>query len=118
MDTRKLKIETYACSCEGGTEYGLVLKDADSELLEGEYSLFDIVTHDRQLPAPRSEGEAYNANRQKDTAAELVRRWNAYPELIKALEGIVDLPSDDNGERTIPAGFLDQARQLLNTLSQ
>jgi len=44
---------------------------------------------------------------------EVRRRYNAHAALVEALEAICDLPADDQGERTIPAAFLDQARQAL-----
>lgn len=37
----------------------------------------------------------------------------AAPELLEALEAIESLPVDDNGERVIPAGFLDKAREAI-----
>ena len=46
-------------------------------------------------------------------AAELVRRWNAHNAMRDALEAICDLPADDQGQRTIPAGYLDQARTAI-----
>ena len=44
---------------------------------------------------------------------ELVRRWNAHNAMRDALEAICDLPADDQGQRTIPAGYLDQARTAI-----
>ena len=37
----------------------------------------------------------------------------AAPDLLEALQAICDLPADDEGERTIPADFLDQARAAI-----
>jgi hypothetical protein len=37
----------------------------------------------------------------------------AAPDLLEALEAVCALPPDDAGERTIPAGFLDQARAAI-----
>jgi hypothetical protein len=37
----------------------------------------------------------------------------AAPDLQEALEAVCDLPADDTGDRTIPAGFLDQARAAI-----
>ena len=37
----------------------------------------------------------------------------AAPDLLDALEEIEGLPCDDNGDRIIPAGFLDNARQAI-----
>ena len=49
-----------------------------------------------------------------ENAAEIVKRWNAYPELVSALEALCDLPADDQGDRVVPAGFLDQARAAID----
>ena len=125
MDTRKLTLETFACSCEGGTEYGLVIKDTNHELTEGEDVLFDIVTHERQLPAPRSEAEAYNANGQQDAAAELVRRWNAHLDLMDKLTKILghiksSIDTEDDAFlldlKTCDECGPDAIRELLQTL--
>ena len=53
-----------------------------------------------------------------EDGAELVKRWNEYPDLLAALEAIEDLPVDDNGERVIPSGFLDQARAAIAKAEQ
>ena len=37
----------------------------------------------------------------------------AAPDMLDALEEIEGLPCDDNGDRIIPAGFLDNARQAI-----
>jgi hypothetical protein len=37
----------------------------------------------------------------------------AAQDLLEALEAVCDLPADDTGDRTIPAGFLDQARAAI-----
>jgi hypothetical protein len=34
-------------------------------------------------------------------------------DLLEALEAVCDLPADDSGDRTIPPGFLDQARAAI-----
>jgi hypothetical protein len=42
-----------------------------------------------------------------------LRLLHAASDLLEALEAICDLPADDAGDRTIPAGFLDQARAAI-----
>jgi hypothetical protein len=37
----------------------------------------------------------------------------AAQDLLEALEAVCDLPADDSGDRTVPAGFLDQARAAI-----
>jgi hypothetical protein len=34
-------------------------------------------------------------------------------DLLEALNAVCDLPADDTGDRTVPAGFLDQARAAI-----
>jgi hypothetical protein len=41
------------------------------------------------------------------------RAERGFMDLLEALEAICDLPADDAGDRTIPAGFLDQARAAI-----
>jgi hypothetical protein len=50
-------------------------------------------------------------------AHEISRRHNAFPALVEALDSIESLSVDDNGDRIVPAGFLDEARALLATLN-
>ena len=49
---------------------------------------------------------------------ELVRRWNSFPALVEALEKIEALPVNDDGERVVPPGFLNDAREALKAASE
>ena len=51
------------------------------------------------------------ANSPKNTADAVLIA--AAPELLDALESILNLPVEDNGERVIPAGYLDAARAAI-----
>lgn len=86
MDTRKLAVETYGCSCEGGVEYGLIIKDTDPAIMEGDDEVMSIVTHRRHMPEPETDEDAWNPYGQQDFTNELVKRWNAYPELVERLK--------------------------------
>ena len=44
----------------------------------------------------------------------IVRACNAHDDLLAALNDLCDLPADDEGNRTIPAGMLDAARAAIN----
>lgn len=46
---------------------------------------------------------------EKDTAL-----LAAGPKLLEALEAIIDIPADDEGNRAIPAGFLNEARAAIS----
>lgn len=101
MDKRKLTVETYGCSCEGGVEYGLIIKDADPNIMEGDDEIMEIITRDRDLPQPSNKEEAYNSSGKQDFTNELVRRFNHFPALVEALEeALSDLQSPDMGGLT------------------
>jgi len=127
MDTRKLNVETYACGCDEGVEYGILIKDTNPEITEGDDELVSIVTHQRYQPDPKDEAEAYNAYGQQDFTAELVRRYNNFPALVEALEGLLKATrkakewaevqpqfADDDGH--FVGEWIDEARALLATL--
>jgi hypothetical protein len=91
MDTRKLTVETYACSCEEGVEYGLVIKQIHTDQEDGkeyvgddqEASFMTVCRHEEQ---PVTDKEAYDRNGEQTILQELVRRWNAYSDLMAKLE--------------------------------
>jgi hypothetical protein len=96
MDTRKLTVQKPL-----GPQHALYREweiveqlDRGQQVVVGEHTGIDCLT--------------------KENADELVKRWNAHPELLAALEAICDLPADDQGDRVIPAGFLDQARAAID----
>ncbi len=91
MDKRKLTVETYACSCEEGVEYGLVIKQVHTDQEDGKEYVCDdqeasFMTVCRHEEEPVTDKEAYDRNGEQTIMEEFVRRWNAYPELVAKLE--------------------------------
>lgn len=130
MDTRKLTVETYGCSCEGGVEYGLIIKDTDPAIMEGDDEVMSIVTHRRHMPEPETDEDAWNPYGQQDFTNELVKRWNAYPELLDRIHDLVLTASrvedmmdgDKQNAWTEELGRLyiaiNEATEVVNSLNQ
>ena len=47
------------------------------------------------------------------TEMNAMKLCDAAPDLLAALQEIIDLQPDDDGDRIIPPGFLDQARAVV-----
>ena len=94
MDTRKLRTEE--------TEHGYAIYDTDTD------------NEDRVGFIETTGDSFYDEQERFPLSAEIVKRWNAYPELVSALEALCDLPADDQGDRVIPAGLLDQTRAAID----
>ncbi len=72
-----------------------------------------LVGGDEQLVA-EAQGWNKRTNEEREAnAARLAHCWNCHDELVACLDEIHDLPADDEGVRTIPAGFLDRTRAAL-----
>ena len=110
MDTRKATDDALLPNCI--PEEWKAAKVRDLKLKKGGSELYWISGKEdnKDLLLPRSLAQV----EVPAIASELVKRWNAHPELLAALEAICDLPADDQGDRVIPAGFLDQARAAID----
>lgn len=103
MDTRKLTVETYGCSCSHGVEYGLAVKQLHRDAPEGEeYAGNDceanFITRCRhEETTPSSDAEVWDLNQERTMLTALVRRWNAFPALVEALADMVSAAKNVEG---------------------
>ena len=81
-----LKAETFAAFTGHGVEYGVTFYDADLPEGEAGDSYGDLITMvDERNDADPARIEQAQAETMR-FASEIVRRWNAFPELLAALE--------------------------------
>lgn len=125
MDTGKLALETYACSCQDGVEYGLCIKKVYQDKPgEPEYAGDDhelnIVTHDRWDEEPDNERDAYNKYGQQDLMQEFVNRWNVHHEqkdriekLERALLMLINISTDKKATKSDIIMIAEESRSVL-----